>query len=481
VIQRPAGNPSSPAGKALSPAGKALSPAGKAQGPAGKAQGPAGKAQGPARKPLQPARTASRRRRLAAVALTAAAGLLVAACSSGSGGPSGPAGGSPSGSPSASQSADSQLTISPANGTHQVKPDAGITVTAAQGKITNVTVKTAGDPVTGKLNAAGTAWHSDATLDVSAHYTVTATGSGSGGSPQTTTSSFRTLTPAQTARTQIFEGDHQTYGVGMPIILTFSHPVTHKAAVERAMEIRSSKPVNGAWYWDGDQALDFRPENYWPAHTTVSFTGHLNGVEEAPGVYGDHTLTQTFRIGSSLIVVASTATHHMDLYKDGKLLDRWPISTGKPGDLTPNGTYLTIEKGNPVLMKGPGYKLEVPWSVRFTWSGDYLHDAYWSTGEQGFTNVSHGCVNMAPANAEAYYKMAVPGDPVTVRGSPRAGVFDNGWTEWFLTWKKYLKGSALHLAVKAGPSGSKFVSPDSLPAPAHAPLGAPDPGNWTAA
>jgi hypothetical protein len=200
----------------------------------------------------------------------------------------------------------------------------------------------------------------------------------------------------------------------------------------------------------------------------------------APGVYGSHTLTQSFTIGSSMIVVASTATHHMDLYRDGKLLHRWPISTGRPGDNTPNGTYLTIEKGNPVLMKGPGYSIEVPWSVRFTWSGDYLHDAYWSVGEQGFTNVSHGCVNMPPADAELYYQMAVPGDPVTITGSPRAGQWDNGWTEWFLTWNKYLKGSALRMAVQAGPNGSTFVDPASLPVPATAPLGAPDPGNWAA-
>ena len=111
-------------------------------------------------------------------------------------------------------------------------------------------------------------------------------------------------------------------------------------------------------------------------------------------------------------------------------------------------------------MKGPGYRIKVPWSVRFTWSGDYLHDAYWSVGEQGFTNVSHGCVNMAPADAEAYYKMEVPGDPVTVTGSPKAGVWDNGWTEWFLPWDKYLKGSALGEAVEAGPGGSTFVNPD---------------------
>jgi L,D-transpeptidase catalytic domain len=123
----------------------------------------------------------------------------------------------------------------------------------------------------------------------------------------------------------------------------------------------------------------------------------------------------------------------------------------------------------------------VPWSVRFTWSGDYLHDAFWSVGEQGFTNVSHGCVNMAPADAEMYYKMEIPGDPVTVTGSPKAGTWDNGWTMWFLPWTKYVHGSALGDAVEAGPSGSTFISPSAAPAStATAPTGTADPDNWNA-
>src|SRR5204862_4380863 len=83
-----------------------------------------------------------------------------------------------------------------------------------------------------------------------------------------------------------------------------------------------------------------------------------------PGVYGHHTLRQKFRIGSSLIVVASTARHYMNVYRNGKRFAHWPISSGKPGDDTPNGNYLTIEKGNPVQMTGPGYSISVPWSVR---------------------------------------------------------------------------------------------------------------------
>jgi lipoprotein-anchoring transpeptidase ErfK/SrfK len=413
----------------------------------------------------------------AVLVVCAAAGLLAAACSSGGGsGASGSGAGA-----SASPAADSWLSITPASGDKAAQPGDGITVTAAKGKLSHVSAESGGTPVAGTMNSAGTQWHSTWALSVSASYSVTASATAPGAKPVTKTSTFTTLAPKSTFQTQIFEGAGQTYGVGMPIMLKFSEPVVNKAAVEQSLQLTTSQPVVGSWYWDGDQELNFRPRQYWPAHTTVSFTGHLDGVEAAPGLYGTHTLTQTFTIGDSLIVVASTANHHMDLYRNGTLFHSWPISSGKPGDNTPNGTYVTIEKGNPVLMTGPGYKLKVPWSVRFTFSGDYLHDAFWSVGEQGFTNVSHGCINMAPANAEEYYKLAVPGDPVTVTGSPRAGVWDNGWTDWFKAWPDYLAGSALHQAVMAGPEGSQFVSPSAVPAPVGtAPLAAPADNNATA-
>ena len=50
----------------------------------------------------------------------------------------------------------------------------------------------------------------------------------------------------------------------MPIMLVFSQPITDKAAVERSLQLTTSKPVVGAWYWDGSQTLDFRPRDYWP-------------------------------------------------------------------------------------------------------------------------------------------------------------------------------------------------------------------------
>ncbi len=389
------------------------------------------------------------------VAVCAVLALVFAGCSAGSSSSGGP-------DPNAVR-----LSIAPADGRTDTSPERGITVTAANGKISEVVARSGGERVDGKLNAARTVWHSTWALNVSSRYTVTATAAGQSGDPVTRTSRFRTFTPDKTFSTQIIEGYKQVYGIGMPIILYFSRPVTNRAAVERALEVKTSKRVVGAWHWDGRCGLAavclyFRPRHYWPAHTRVSFTGHLNGVEAAPGVYGQHTLTQQFEIGSPLTVMVNTADHYMDVHRNGELFAHWPISTGKPGDETPNGTYLTIEKANPVDMVGPGYNIEVPWSVRFTWSGDYLHDAYWSVGEQGFTNVSHGCVNMSPENAETFYEMAVPGDPVQVIGSPRAGEWDNGWTMWFLSWKHWMRGSALGKPVLAGPGGSRFINPSSL-------------------
>jgi lipoprotein-anchoring transpeptidase ErfK/SrfK len=377
------------------------------------------------------------------------------------------------------------VTITPGSGVKAADPGSPITVTAAGGTLKSVTVATSGDPVSGTYSAGRAAWHSEATLDVSQSYTVTATATAANGATTTKTSAFRTLTPATTFTTEIFEGQGQTYGVGMPIILTFSHPIKDKAAVERSIELTTSKRVVGAWYWDGSSTLDFRPRDFWPAHTTVSFTGRFNGVQGAPGVYGYHTLTQTFAIGQSVVAVASTRTHRTRIYIDGKLKYNWPISTGRDNEPTPDGSYLTVDKNNPVRMIGggkkgsPGYYNElVNWAVRFTFSGDYYHSAPWSVVDQGTTNVSHGCVNLAPPDAVIYYKLAVPGDPITVTGSPRPGRWDDGWTEWFLSWNQLLGGSALGEAVVAGPQGSTFVKPSSLsPNTAKTPLGTAMAGN----
>ncbi len=420
-------------------------------------------------------RASGRRGPVTFALLLSAAALAAVSCSAGTGGSA------------ASAAPPPILTISPANGSQGILPGAPIVVAAKNGKLREVTVQTAAGPVRGYLAANGR-WHSATPLATGTNYTVIATAVGTNQKKITASTRFQTFKPQRTFGATITtvgtdenissEIAARHFGVGIPITIMFSRPVTNKAAVERAIELRTSRPVVGAWNWQDDKTVVFRPRQYWPQYTTVTVNGNFDGVQAAAGTYGSRDVHLTFSIGPSLIVVASTSTHYMKVYYKNRLFGRWPISTGRPGMDTPDGTYLTTFKNNPQRMIGPGYNELVPWSVDFTYSGDFIHDAWWSVGEQGSVNVSHGCINTSPAHAETYYKIAEPGGPVTVTGSPAAGTPGDGWTEWFMSWPQWLRGSATGDAVVAGPSGSSLVSPARLSAPAGSgPMYQPKPGN----
>jgi lipoprotein-anchoring transpeptidase ErfK/SrfK len=299
-------------------------------------------------------------------------------------------------------------------------------------------------------------------------YQVTATAVNSAGRHTVMTSAFRTLRPRRTFFAATVLGAGETVGVGMPIMINFSRPIADQATVERALQIWSSKPVTGAWYWVNSKSVWFRPRHYWPAHTRVRFTAHLAGLQEAPGVYGKSDLTQHFRIGDSLIAVASAATHQMKVWWNGRLAGEWPVSTGRPGMETPDGRYLSVATGSPVDMNSasygvgpgmPGYYDELVYdAVQFTFSGDYVHSAPWSVGEQGVSNVSHGCVNLAPGYAAWFYGHSVLGDPISVVGSPVPGTWGDGWTIYFLGWRELLAGSATGDAVLVSQDGSRLAA-----------------------
>ena len=349
------------------------------------------------------------------------------------------------------------------------RPDLGINVSVADGTLSSVVVTSgSGKAVPGLPEPDGAAWHTTWALAPSQAYRVTVVAVNAQGRKTVATGAFRTMTPRRTFSASITLGMHQVFGVGMPIMVTFTHPVTDRAAVERALEIRSSKPVIGAWYWMSNSEVWFRTKRYWPAHTRVWFEAHLKGVRGAPGVYGDANLTRQFRIGNSLIAIASAASHHMKVWYNGHFKGNWPISTGQPGLDTPNGHYLSFEMGNPVDMNSasfgvmpgdPGYyNVMVYDSVKFTADGDYVHSAPWSVGEQGYVNVSHGCVNVAPDTAAWYYNHSLLGDPISVVGSPAPPIWGDGWTIWFLSWRKLLDGSAARQAVLVDSTGSQFLS-----------------------
>ena len=108
-----------------------------------------------------------------------------------------------------------QVTITPATGDTNVAPGQGITVTAYRhGRIERVSVRSAGDPVTGSLGPGGSIWQSEWTLGrVAALH-----GDGDGGRPGRASPSLPRARSARSRRarrsaTEFFEAYHLRYGV----------------------------------------------------------------------------------------------------------------------------------------------------------------------------------------------------------------------------------------------------------------------------
>jgi hypothetical protein len=57
---------------------------------------------------------------------------------------------------------------------------------------------------------------------------------------------------------------------------------------------------------------------------------------------------------------------------------------------------------------------------------------------QGSANVSHGCINLSPADAQAFFDFSRVGDIVIVTGGPRPPAFgDHGVMDWSTNWSEY--------------------------------------------
>jgi hypothetical protein len=82
-----------------------------------------------------------------------------------------------------------------------------------------------------------------------------------------------------------------------------------------------------------------------------------------------------------------------------------------------------------------GYDEQVFADVHISDSGEYVHAAPWSVSDQGHTNVSHGCINLAPGDALAFFEFSRVGDVVVVTGGPRPPAFgDHGVMDWDTPW-----------------------------------------------
>lgn len=414
------------------------------------------------------------------VALSVVMVLGLSACQAGT---SGSTGASPSGAatalPSESASPAPVVTVLPESGATKVRPDQQVIVSADRGTLTSVLVRSSsGQQVPGALDTVSGIWRSSGILTAATDYTVTAQASSDSGESTTETSTFSTLKPSSTMGAVMIPGDDWTVGVGMPIVVQFSRTVKNKDAAVKALRVKTTPEVEGAWRWMSSQAVWWRPKDYWPSGTKVEVTAALDGAELASGVWGRRTYTTKFTVGSAIISTVDVKKHTLTVTKDGKVVRQLPVTTGLPTEKyrTRNGVKVIMDKKPTERMDAAStgtqkddpeyYNLVVKWAMRLTWSGEYLHAAPWSVGSQGRANVSHGCTGLSTENAKWLYDFSKIGDVVVYKNSPRPLEPGNGYTAWEFSWEKWSGQPAGSAASSPSPSATPSgpsVSPSPPP------------------
>ncbi|WP_110039155.1 L,D-transpeptidase [Nocardia neocaledoniensis] len=355
-----------------------------------------------------------------------------------------------------------RVAITPAPDAADVAPRAPVSVTVSDGRIDQIALTNAnGKQVTGEFSPDRATYKITEPLGYDASYTWTGTAIGTDGKPVPIDGTFTTLRPKSTTPATLNIGDGQEVGIAAPIILKFTGPVANKAAVEKALTVTTDPPTEGSWAWlpdDGGSRVHWRPKNYWTPGTTVHVSAPLYGLDLGGGAYGDSDLTSDFSIGRSQIVVANAPSHRMQVVREGATIFDFAVSYGEgnePRNVTRSGVHVVTEKYEDFLMSNPPYYSNVRerWAVRISNNGEFIHANPESLSAQGASNVTNGCINLSPSDAQAYFPTALYGDPVEVTGTSIAlSQADGDIYDWALDWPTWQSMSAL--AGTTTPSGA---------------------------
>ncbi|WP_213450350.1 L,D-transpeptidase [Rhizomonospora bruguierae] len=386
-----------------------------------------------------------------AFAAALAAVLLLAGCTSG--------GGDGAGSWQ-TPAPQVNLKVTPADNATGVPVSAELSVRPGEGTTVDGFKLAAdgGAEVEGAMREDGSSWVPASPLKYDTRYTVTVTAKPEGGDPVDRTTTFTTMSrPGNRLQAHVYMADDATYGQAMPIVVEFkSGGVAPKdrADVERRLFVRSDPPQEGAWHWDSNIQVEYRPREYWQPGTRLDVRLGLGGLPIGDGRYGATDITIRAAIDTvRRSIEVDDATKKLVAKQDGQVVKTFPVSLGRPAKPSFSGTMVIMERlaktvfdsstyGTPVNSPD-GYRTDIQFAERLTWDGQFIHAAPWSVPDQGKRNVSHGCVNVSTADGQWIYNWVRVGDPVVVKGTGRKLNQGNGFTAWNLSWDEVLQGSAL--------------------------------------
>lgn len=341
------------------------------------------------------------------------------------------------------------LSVSVAGGSLQ-----SVTGTAAPLGVRDVTRAT---PVAGSFSPDRSGWVSKR-LRPARTYRLTAVAIGLDGVIVTQTARVRTAKPARTLTARVTPAAGEVVGVGMPVTVNLSRPVTTRAAratVQGALTVVTSKRIGAAaWGWLSATQLQYRPRTFWPAYTKVTVKASLAGITVGKGVWAVSDTTDRFKFGRAQVMRIDGRRHTYTVTRNGKTVRRGGVSLGKSGFTTRSGTKVIMSRETSRRMRSStvgitggvnAYDLLVPYAMRLTHSGEFVHGAPWNRNI-GSANVSHGCTNLTLSDAIWLYRTSQLGDPLVTKGTSRRSEIGNGWgSAWNLSWAQWRSRSAVKM------------------------------------
>ncbi len=340
-----------------------------------------------------------------------------------------------------------------ADGAVGVSPGDPILVKVDNGKLTAVTLLTPeGNPVAGQIAPDGTSWQLTEQLGFDRTYRLQADAVGIGGTTSTTIS-FTTLAPRNKTHPWLLPGENAVVGIGQPVAIQFDENIPDRRAAQDAIKITTTPAVEGAFYWVNNREVRWRPEHFWAPGTSVTVDVNTYGRDLGGGLVGDSDIHSSFTIGDPMVFTADDNTKMVTVERNGQVIRTMPTSMGKDSTPTQNGIYIIGDQFDHMIMDsstygvaatGPnGYRTPVDWATRMSYSGIFMHSAPWSVGQQGYSNTSHGCLNLSPADARWVYENAKRGDIAIVKntvGDTLSGV--DGLGDWNIPWAEWKAGNA---------------------------------------